>query len=102
MDEIRHTPEWKELYPQRKESIERVFGDCKEHHNLRYTRLRGLQKNQHQVLMIFACHNLKRMARWNWKTSSKPIIKRMISTIFKIYEANEKRYPIWSTTLSTI
>lgn len=42
MDEIRHTPEWKELYPKRKESIERVFGDCKEHHNLRYTRLRGL------------------------------------------------------------
>ena len=44
MDEIRHTPEWKEIYPRRKESIERVFADCKEHHTLRYTRLRGLQK----------------------------------------------------------
>ena len=92
MEEIRHTPEWKELYPLRKESIERVFGDCKEHHNLRYTRLKGLQKNQHQSLMIFACHNLKRMARWSWKTSSKAIIKRMISAFLIIYEANEKRY----------
>ncbi|MCR0521376.1 transposase [[Clostridium] innocuum] len=55
-DEIRHTPEWKE-------SIKRVFGDCKEHYTLRYTRLRGLQKNQHQTLIIFACHNLKRMAK---------------------------------------
>lgn len=86
IDEIRHTPEWKELYPKRKESIERVFGDCKEHHNLRYTRLRGLQKNQHQALMIFACHNLKRMARWSWKTSSNSIIKRMFSIIFRIFK----------------
>lgn len=69
VDEIRHTDKWKEIYPQRKESIERVFGDCKEHHNLRYTRLRGLKKNQQQVLMIFACHNLKRMAMWSWKGS---------------------------------
>ena len=102
MDEIRHTLEWKEIYPKRKESIERVFGDCKEHHNLRYTRLRGLQKNQHQALMIFACHNLKRMARWRWKTSPKTIIKRMISTFLIIYEANEKRYSFGSTTLSTV
>ena len=102
MDEIRYTPEWEEIYPKRKESIERVFGDCKEHHNLRYTRLRGLQKNQHQALMIFACHNLKKMAKWSWKAFAKTIIKRMISTFFRIYETNEKRYPIWSTTLSTI
>ncbi|WP_412891715.1 transposase [Beduini sp.] len=102
MEEIRHTPEWKERYPQRKESIERVFGDCKEYHNLRYTRLRGLQKNRQQGLMIFACHNLKRMARRRWKASTKTIIKRKISTIIKIYEAKEKRYSIWSTTLSTI
>ena len=102
MDEIRHTAEWKEIYPKRKESIERVFGDCKEYHNLRYTRLRGLQKNQHQALMIFACHNLKRMARWSWKTSPKTIIKRMISAFLIIYEANEKRYSFWCTTLSTV
>lgn len=62
--ELRYTPEWKEIYPKRKETIERVFADNKEMHNLRYTRLRGLMKNEHQVSLIFAFHNLKRMARW--------------------------------------
>lgn len=70
MDETRHTPQWKEIYPKRKESIERVFGDCKEKSTLRYTRVKGLKKNQHDALMIFACHNLKKMARWRSKTFS--------------------------------
>ncbi|WP_028043400.1 transposase [Candidatus Stoquefichus massiliensis] len=102
MDEIRHTPKWKELYPKRKESIERVFGDCKEHHNLRYTRLRGLQKNQHQALMIFACHNLKRMTRWRWKTSSNTIHNWLKMMISRFETQKEKRYSFWSITLSTI
>ena len=63
-EQIRHTPEWKEIYPQRKETIERVFAMSKENHGLRYTRLRGLKKNQHQALIIFSCHNLKKMAKW--------------------------------------
>jgi hypothetical protein len=70
-DEYRHTKEWKEIYPQRKQTIERVFGDAKENHGLRYTRLRGLRKNQHQALMIFACHNLKKMGIWGWKNTKK-------------------------------
>ena len=66
-EEIRYSDKWKEIYPQRKETIERVFADCKEHHGLRYTRVRGLKKNQHNALMIFACHNLKKMSLWRWK-----------------------------------
>lgn len=58
---IRHTSEWKNIYPQRKETIERVYADCKEHHGLRYTKVKGLKKNQNQSWMIFACHNLKKM-----------------------------------------
>ena len=66
--EYKSNPEdWRKIYPLRKVSIESVFGYCKEHHNLRYTRLRGLKKNQRQTLMLFACHNLKRMARWRWE-----------------------------------
>ncbi len=68
-DEYRRTEQWKEIYPLRKETIERVFGDSKENHGLRYTRLRGLKKNQHQALIIFACHNLKKMGLWDWKYS---------------------------------
>ena len=64
VDDLRHTDEWKEIYPQRKQTIERVFADWKERFSMRFTRLNGLQKNQHQALMSFACHNLKRMALW--------------------------------------
>ena len=66
-DEIRHTMEWKEIYPQRKETIERVFADCKENNGLRFTRLKGLKKNQQNAWLIFACHNLKKMALWRGK-----------------------------------
>ena len=64
-DESRYTPEWKEIYPQRKETIERVFADSKENNGLRFTRLKGLQKNQHNAWLIFACYNLKKMAIWH-------------------------------------
>lgn len=67
VEEIRHTDEWKEIYPLRKESIERVFADCKERFGVRFTRLKGLKKNQHQSLMIFSCYNLKRMSLWSWQ-----------------------------------
>ena len=59
---IRHTDEWKKIYPQRKETIERVFADAKENHGMRFTRLRGLERNQHESLIIFSCHNLKKLA----------------------------------------
>lgn len=64
---IRHTSFWAEVYPKRKETIERVFAENKENSTLRFTRLKGLKKNQHDALMIFACHNLKKMANWKWK-----------------------------------
>ncbi|MCH4206015.1 MAG: transposase [Solobacterium sp.] len=69
-EEIRYTPEWKEIYPQRKETIERVFADDKENHCLRYTIVRGIKKNRHVGSIIFTCHNLVRLARWKWKGPS--------------------------------
>ena len=36
-EDIRHTPQYKELYEKRKETIERVFADAKEKHSTRYT-----------------------------------------------------------------
>lgn len=66
VNELRYTEEWKEIYPLRKQSIERVFADCKEKFGMRFTRLIGLKKNQHLALMSFACHNLKRMSLWGW------------------------------------
>lgn len=65
----RKEKDYKDIYGKRKETIERVFADCKESHGLRYTRLRGLKKNAHQATLLFACHNLKRIADWKWKRS---------------------------------
>ncbi|WP_290140266.1 IS1182 family transposase [uncultured Dubosiella sp.] len=65
-EEMRKTAQWKSHYKNRKETIEKVFAENKEYHNLRYTRVRGLEKNQFQATMIFACHNLMKMARRKW------------------------------------
>ena len=84
-NENRYTQNWKDNYPQRKETIERVFGDCKEQHNLRFTRIRGLLKNEQNTTIIFACHNLKKMANWRWKTSAnKSRIRQIINKILQI------------------
>lgn len=67
VNEKRYEELFKSEYPKRKQTIERIFGDCKEQHNLRFTRVRGLEKNSNQVLLIFACHNLKKMSLWRWE-----------------------------------
>ena len=93
-DEYRHTEQWKKTYPLRKQTIERVFGDAKENHCLRFTRLRGLKKNQHQALMIFACHNLKKMGLWDWKKreilSVSPAISSLLCKFAHLFSQNEK------------
>ena len=40
-EDIRHTLGMKELYSQRKETIERIFGTAKENHGFRYTQMFG-------------------------------------------------------------
>lgn len=67
-EETRHTDLHRNIYPKRKETIERVFAGSKENHCLRYTRVRGLEKNRVNSTMIFASHNLAKLARWKWKT----------------------------------
>lgn len=76
-EDFRHTPEYKKIYPLRKQTIERVFADVKENHGMRYTRERGLQKNRHRASIIFACHNLSRIGKWKWQKSSGPHRKTM-------------------------
>ena len=59
VEDIRHTPEYKELYERRKETIERVFADAKEKHAMRYTPCRGLSQVTNWVRLKFAAMNLK-------------------------------------------
>ena len=84
MNENRYTENCKKNYPKRKETIERIFGDCKEQHCLRYSRVRGLEKNKNNATMIFACHNLKKMAMWRWKSS--PNTNENKDVFYRIWE----------------
>ncbi len=68
-DHLRHKTSVKEVYKRRKETIERVFADAKEKHGMRYTKLRGLQKIEMEVSLIFSCMNLKKLANWRWKNT---------------------------------
>jgi len=63
-EDVRHSPEGKELYSLRSQTIERVFADAKEKHFMRYTYYRGLAKLRMQTLLTFACMNLKKLASW--------------------------------------
>jgi len=63
-EDVRHSPEGKEIYSMRGQTIERVFADAKEKHFMRYTHLRGLARLRMQVLLTFAAMNLKKLAKW--------------------------------------
>ena len=66
VEQVRKTEVGKVLYAKRKETIERVFGDGKEKHGLRYTQHRGLTRVTQWVRLKFAAMNLKKLAIWAW------------------------------------
>lgn len=82
--EIRLSPLGKELYPKRKMTIERCFAQTKFNNNLGFTFLRGRKKNQDRVLIIFACHNLIKLAGILHKKSSN-IIKYLRFFFGKVF-----------------
>jgi hypothetical protein len=67
VEDIRHTEGTKEIYNRRKETIERVFADAKELHGMRYARHRGLGKMKMELGLLFACMNLKKLAKRLWE-----------------------------------
>ena len=62
-EDIRQTLGMKELYAQRKETIERLFGTAKENHGFRYTQMYGKARMEMKVGLTFACMNLKKLAK---------------------------------------
>lgn len=72
VEQIRKTDRAKEIYAQRKETIERVFVDAKERHAMRYTHHRGLAAVTRWVRLKFAAMNLKKLATWLWKETVSP------------------------------
>ena len=69
VEQLRKTERAKQIYAQRKETIERVFADAKEKHAMRYTHHRGLIAVTRWVRLKFAAMNLKKMAIWSWNNS---------------------------------
>ena len=62
-EDIRHGIGMKDVYAQRKQTIERNFGTAKEHHAMRYTQLVGKGKMSMKIGLTFACLNMKKLAR---------------------------------------
>ncbi len=69
VEQIRKTDRAKDIYAQRKETIERVFADAKEKHAMRYTHHRGLAAVTRWVRLKYAAMNLKKLANWSWNNS---------------------------------
>ena len=104
-EDIRQTLGMKELYAQRKETIERIFGTAKENHGFRYTQMYGKARMEMKVGLTFACMNLKKLAKikakWELperkKTYIKPILKKIQSIKEKWFWSANSR-----TALSTV
>ena len=62
-EDIRHTIGNKEIYQQRKETIERLFGTAKEQHGFRYTQYIGKARMEMKAGLTFACMNLKKSGK---------------------------------------
>ena len=77
VEQIRKTDLAKDIYAQRKETIERVFADAKEKHAMRYTHHRGLAAVTRWVRLKYAAMNLKKLANWSWKNSFLPVLFRL-------------------------
>ena len=60
--DFRLSPEGKEIYSKRQETIERRFADGKERHGLRFTRFIGKKKNRDYRALLYACLNIKKFA----------------------------------------
>ena len=61
-EDYRHDLDNKQIYANRKETIERLFGTAKENHGLRYTQERGIARMRMKVGLTFACMNMKKLA----------------------------------------
>ena len=97
-EDVRHSTKGRETYKKRKETIERVFADAKVKHGMRYTQYRGLARLKMQVLLTFACMNLKKLASWKRKNGLlPPFFNNIFVLIIKIVDKviYISKNPIW-------
>ena len=83
VEALRREPSMRAVYAKRKETIERVFADAKVKHGMRFTQMRGLAKVTMQVLLTFACMNLKKLAKWKAKNGLLPPFFSLLFCFFQ-------------------
>jgi hypothetical protein len=88
VEQLRKTDRAKQIYAQRKETIERVFADAKEKHAMRYTHHRGLTAVTRWVRLKYAAMNLKKLANWSWNNS-------FFTQILLVLVPNYERTPVF-------
>lgn len=71
----------KEIYDLRKETIERVFGDAKENHGMRFTHYNGKHLMEMKIGLTFACLNLKKLVKMKIKYG---LLQPILSHFFRI------------------
>lgn len=86
VEQLRKNERGKELYAQRKETIERVFADSKEKHAMRYTHHRGLTRVANWVKLKYAAMNLKKLARWSAKSA-------LYDPLFRLFACLQAKTP---------
>jgi hypothetical protein len=93
----RLSPEGKELYKRRKETIERSFADAKELHGYRYARFRGLQKVMTQCLLTAACQNMKKLALIFDRKRQRELKETLLQLIERLFDLFYIQYkPLFS------
>ena len=100
-----HAEELKDLYDQRKETIERIFGSSKEYHGFRYTNMIGKARMTMKAALTFTCINLKKLAKIKGGNPSlSGYFKLLQQILMSMFEAQNKMAPamLAETTLSTI
>lgn len=85
VEDIRYTIGTKEIYNERRETIERVFADAKELHGMRYAKHRGYGRVKMELNLLFASMNLKKLGNRLWHNSVKPLLLCLFSLLPKKY-----------------
>ncbi len=85
-EDIRHKSGFKEIYKKRKETIERIFGNAKENHGMRYTQEKGKARMKMKVGLTFACMNLKKLAKMKRKNGLLGPLDPIFSRLFLAFK----------------
>ena len=107
-EDIRHTLGMKDLYDQRKETIERIFGSAKEYHGFRYTNMIGKARMTMKAALTFMCINLKKLAKIKGGSPSLSgylwHFLQVLQLVRSLFASQSKMAPamLAETTLSTI